>query len=167
MNNQHDNQRKQPSPTVASMALRAAGAAPYGVAYVLQTMTVLAMLLALAWLALSLVNNWGFVVAAFPVSILLVAVPIFCGLTLYLARSGRAEAGALQWAARRRSVQLLQVVSFLVCFVTLVVGAYILFLGGAQYIDNHVEQTLGSVACILSVFGSSFSYYWFAERRLG
>ena len=155
------------SPTVASMALRAAAAAPSGVAYVLQTMVVLAMLSALAWLALTVVNGWGFVVAALPVSILLIAVPEFCILTLYLARSGRAEAGALQRAARRRSVQLLQVVSFLVCFVTLVVGAYLLFLGGAQYIDSHAWRTLASVACILAVFGNSFLYYWFAERRLG
>src|SRR4051812_4589167 len=99
MNRFKDNNSSRPA-TVASMALRAAGAAPSGVAYILQTTVVLAILSALAWLAMTVVNGWGFVVAAFPVSILLVAVPIFGGLTLYLTRSGRPEAGAFQRVAR-------------------------------------------------------------------
>lgn len=99
------------------------------------------------------------------VSVLLVSLPIFSWLFLRLKKAELLDATLALDASKRRSTQLIQIIAFLTCFLTLIGFIAMIFskLGG-DYTSSILKLSL-DVLVILLVAGGILYYYWRDEHK--
>lgn len=139
---------------------------PRGVEYVFLTVALLTGAVGLVAALISLVNGeTSFSVLAFPVSVLLVAVPVFAWLFLRLKKAELADPSLRLDASKRRSTQLIQVLSFLTVFFTLIgLIATVLSKLSGDY-DGSLVKVCLNVLVLLVVAGGILFYYWQDEHK--
>jgi len=138
-----------------------------GLEYAMQTLMLAGWSISLVSLATSLINgSREFTTLTYPLSVLLVTLPLFAWLFIRLRRQEAANPAQKLEASRRRFAQLTQLVSFVVSVVTLISLVYYLM----QIISN--EQTgsvwkhVASYLVILVVAKAIFLYYWFENHSM-
>lgn len=99
------------------------------------------------------------------VSVLIVSLPIFSWLFLRLKKAELLDANLALDASKRRSTQLIQIIAFLTCFLTLIGFIAMIFskLGG-DYTSSILKLSL-DVLVILLVAGGILFYYWRDEHK--
>jgi hypothetical protein len=137
-----------------------------GLEYGLMTFMLWFVAIGLVTSSLSLVNGGTSVDAlAFPVSLLVVSLPIFAYFFIRLKRAEVANPSLRFEASKRRFSQLTQILSFFTCVFNLVALVYLLI----QQAGGESETSLGkiflNVSVILVVAGGIFVYYWHDEHR--
>lgn len=138
---------------------------PVGVEYVFLTITLLVGAGALVSAFLSLVNgSAGFAALAFPVATLLVTAPLFAGLFLHLKRLEARNPDLRLDPSKRRSTQVTQIISFLVCLFTLIGFFAAVFASFGGDLGVPVGKAALDALCILVVAGGVLFYYWRDER---
>lgn len=139
---------------------------PVGIEYVFMTISLFTGLFGLTVALLSLVNGkTDFSVLAFPVALLVTSVPVFAFLFLRLKKLELMQPALRFDASKRRSTQFTQIVSFIVCFFTVVGVIFSLFskMGGES--GPSIVKILLDALVILVVFGGTLYYYWNNEHR--
>ncbi|HSW80054.1 MAG TPA: hypothetical protein VLG47_04735 [Candidatus Saccharimonadales bacterium] len=139
---------------------------PVGVEYVFLTLSLISGAIALAAVLIALVNGkTDFSVLAFPVSVLLVTVPVFSVIFLHLKRLETANPALRLDPSKRRSTQFTQIAAFFACMFALIGFVFDIFtkLGG-QTGPSIVKAGLDAL-CILVVAGGILAYYWRDEHK--
>lgn len=139
---------------------------PHGIEYVFQTLSLLTGALGLLIVLLSLVNGeTGFEVLGFPVAMLLVSLPLFAGLFLRLKNAELRNPALRLDASKRRTTQVVQIVTFLTCLFSMIALVAIIFakIGGSY--DGSIFKAFVNVLIILLVAGGILTYYWREEHR--
>jgi hypothetical protein len=137
-----------------------------GVEYVFMTITLFGGALGLAFGLLALVNGAILLpVLAVPAALLIVSVPIFARLFLRLKEAELRDPQLRLDPSKRRSTQFIQIVSFLVCFITLIGFVALLFAKvGGEYNGSLSAMILDPII-ILAIAGGILGYYWHDEHR--
>lgn len=139
---------------------------PRGVEYVFLTIALFTGTVGLITALVSLANGqFGFDVLSFPVSLLIVAVPVFSWLFLRLKKAELRDPSLALDASKRRSTQVIQIVMFMVCFFTLIgfVGTVMASMSGA--LSTSLVKIVLDVLSILVVAGGILFYYWRDEHK--
>jgi hypothetical protein len=137
-----------------------------GVEYGLMTFMVHAGAAGLIWCLLALVNGEaGFDSLAFPVAVLLSALPVFGYLFLRLRKAELADPKLRFEPSKRRWSQLTQFITFFACFFNLVGFIYTLVskMGGDD--SGSLAKSFGSFDVVLVVAGGVIAYYCMDEHR--
>lgn len=103
--------------------------------------------------------------AAFMITLLLVAFPIFAFLFLRLKKAELADPSLLQDPSRRRWSQFTQLVTFLVSIGYIVSFIYVLITPSRTGSGPDVLQQLLRTVSILVITGGVFAYYWYEDHR--
>lgn len=139
---------------------------PRGVEYVFMTIALVTGAVGLTSALLALVNgNDSFSVLYFPLALLLVSVPIFSGLFLRLKQAELIDPNARLDASKRRSTQFLQIVSFFICFFTLIGLLATIFAKVSGTYNGSLVKVILDVIVILVVAGGILFYYWNDEHK--
>jgi hypothetical protein len=139
---------------------------PRGVEYVFLTITLFGGALGLISALISLVNGQAkFSVLAFPTAILLVSVPVFTALFLRLKNAELRDPSLALDASKRRSTQYIQIISFVVCFFTLIGFLATIFAKMAGNYGGSIGKVILDVLIILLVAGGILAYYWRDEHK--
>ena len=139
---------------------------PRGVEYVFMTIALLTAAIGLVYALLALVNGQTkFAVLYFPLSLLLVAVPVFSWLFLRLKQAELVDPAARLDASKRRSTQFIQIITFLVCFFTLISFLSIIFAKVSGSYTGSIFKVILDVLVILLVTGGILFYYWNDEHK--
>ena len=117
-------------------------------------------------LVLSLINgSTGFSSLAFPLSMLLVALPGFAVMFLRLKKAELDNPRLKLDPSKRRLTQITQVLAFLTCLINIITFIYLVL----QKIGGEGELATGkaivNMLVILAVAGGILAYYWFDEHR--
>lgn len=153
------NQTVIPQPVVKVLS-------PRGVEYVFMTIALVTGAVGLTSALLALVNgNDSFSVLYFPLALLLVSVPIFSGLFLRLKQAELLDPNARLDASKRRSTQFLQIVSFFICFFTLIGLLATIFAKVSGTYNGSLVKVILDVIVILAVAGGILFYYWNDEHK--
>ncbi len=151
----------QPMPVVKVLSVR-------GVEYGLMTFTLWFGAASLAWILLALIDgdNAGFDMLAFPISLLLVSLPVFAFFFLRLKRAEVANPVLRLEPSKRRFSQLTQFFTFLICLFNIVGFVYqLVAAAGGQEIESFGKTVL-QLLVVLVIAGGLFAYYWMDEHRL-
>lgn len=139
---------------------------PRGVEYVFLTIALFTAAFGLASALLSVVNGqFGYATLSFPVSLLLVGLPIFASLFLHLKKSELRNPSLALDPSKRRSTQVTQVISFVICLFSLVGLVVALFSKMGGQLNTSVGKILLDVGVIVLVFGAILFYYWRDEHQ--
>ncbi len=139
---------------------------PVGVEYVFLTITLLGGAIALAASLIALVNGkTDFSVLAFPVSSLLVTVPVFAVIFLHLKKMEVANPDLKLDPSKRRSTQFTQIVAFIACLSALVGFVFDIFSKIGGQIGPSILKAGLDVLCVLVVAGGILFYYWREEHK--
>ncbi len=139
---------------------------PRGVEYVFLAITLFSGAIGLVTALLALVNGQtSFSVLAFPTAVLLVSVPIFALLFLRLKNAELSDPSLRLDASKRRTTQFIQIVSFVVCFFTLIGFLVFIFSKISGDYDGSLVKAFLNVLVILIVSGGILAYYWRDEHR--
>jgi hypothetical protein len=139
---------------------------PRGVEYVFMAIVLITGAIALAIALLAMVNgSFSFSVLQFPLALLLVSVPVFSWLFLRLKRAELLDPAARLDASKRRSTQFLQIVSFLICFFTLIGFLVTVFMKISGTYSGSIIKVILDVLVILLVAGGILFYYWTDEHK--
>ena len=113
-----------------------------------------------------IMGSSGFSELAFPVSLLVVAGPIFALLYIRLRKAELRDPSLRLDPSKRRFSQITQIVAFLACFFNIVATVYVLMgaVGGTN--TASIGKYIGSTVVVLMVAGSVLAYYWFDEHKL-
>jgi len=149
--------------------------APIGVVQVLSTrgveytMMMLCLWLAATarlWVLLALLNGGNhFDVMAFPVSLMVVCVPVFGWFFLRLKKAELADPQLRFDPSKRRLTQFTQVIAFAACLFNLIAFVYLVFTKMAGHAAPSLGKSLLNLAVILLVAGGILAYYWNDEHR--
>lgn len=140
---------------------------PFGVEYVFMTISLFVAAVSVIGILLLLVNGTSaFAALAFPTAALVVTLPIFAGLFLRLKKMELKMPELKLDASKRRSTQVMQIVSFLACLFSLIGFMGVLFaaLGGLN--DVSVGKSALNALCIIAVAGGILAYYWRDEHTV-
>ncbi len=139
---------------------------PRGVEYVFLTIALITGAIGLISGLIELVNGKAsFNALAFPAAVLLVAVPVFAWLFLRLKKAELANPSLALDASKRRSTQLIQILSFLTSFFTLISFVATIFAKMSGNYKGSMVKVVLDVLVILVVAGGILAYYWRDERR--
>jgi hypothetical protein len=139
---------------------------PRGVEYVFMTIALVTGAVGLASAFLAIVNgNYSFSVLYFPLSLLLVSVPVFSWLFLRLKQAELLDPAARLDASKRRSTQFIQISSFFVCFFTLIGFLTTIFAKLNGSYSGSMVKVILDVLVILLVAGGILFYYWRDEHK--
>ncbi len=139
---------------------------PRGVEYVFLIVTLFAAAISLVSLLIAIVNSqYGFAVLSFPVSALVVSVPLFSLLFLRLKRAELTDPAAKLDASKRRSTQFTQIVTFLVCFLSLIALVTIIIEKIGSNFSSSLFKAIMDVLVVEVVSGGILFYYWRDEHR--
>jgi uncharacterized membrane protein len=120
----------------------------------------------LASALLAIVNgSYSFSVLYFPLSLLLVSVPVFSWLFLRLKHVEVLDPAARLDASKRRSTQFIQISSFFVCFFTLIGFLATVFAKLNGSYNGSIVKVILDVLVILVVAGGILFYYWRDEHK--
>lgn len=149
----------QPQPVVQVLS-------PRGVEYVFLTIALFTGAFGLGAALIALVNGQtGFDVLSFPVSLMVVAVPVFAWLFLRLKKAELRDPSLALDASKRRSTQFIQIVTFLISFFTLISLVTIVLAKMAGEFDASIGKALLNVLVIEVLSTSILYYYWRDEHR--
>lgn len=103
---------------------------------------------------------------SYPVSVLVVSLPIFSWLFLRLRKSELIKPELRLEASKRRWSQITQLVTFLAVFFHLIALVYILVtkVGGGW--NGSLPKTMGVILVNILVAGGILAYYWADEHKL-
>ena len=139
---------------------------PRGVEYVFMTIALVTGAVGLASALLAIVNgSYSFSVLYFPLSLLLVSVPVFSWLFLRLKHVEVLDPAARLDASKRRSTQFIQISSFFVCFFTLIGFLATVFAKLNGSYNGSIVKVILDVLVILVVAGGILFYYWRDEHK--
>ncbi len=139
---------------------------PVGVEYVFLTFTLFTGAIGLTSVLIALVNGkFDFDVLSFPAAVLLVSVPTFAWLFLYLKKQELLRPALKLDPSKRRSTQFSQIVSFAVCFFTLIGLVFAIFAKLGGQLDFSVFKAILDSLCVLVVAGGILTYYWRDEHK--
>lgn len=137
-----------------------------GVEYGLMTFMVWFGAASIIWCLLALVNgSAGFDNLAFPVSLLLTALPVFGFLFIRLRKAELANPALRTEPSKRRFSQLTQFLAFFASFVSVLTYVYILISAASGSEGTSLVKSGLSSLVVLVVAGGVFTYYWFDEHR--
>lgn len=149
----------KPVPVVHVLSVR-------GVEYTMMTLALWFGAAALIWILLGLVNSQNsFDFLAFPVSLLLVSMPVFALFFIRLRRAELANPALRLEASKRRLSQITQILAYIVCLFNIVGFVYVVMskLGGTESVS--IGKAALNIAVVLLVTGGILVYYWFDEHR--
>lgn len=150
----------KPVPVVRVLSVR-------GVEYLFMTLTLFFSAASLVSMLLIIINaEASFEVMAFPLSLLIVSLPLFGFFFVRLRRAELAEPALRLEASKRRLSQGSQLVTFLTCVFTVVTVVNILLAKLAGSYESSIGKVLANAAVILVFAGGIFTYYWFDEHKL-
>jgi len=139
---------------------------PRGVEYVFMTVALFTGAIGLATALLALVNGkTSFTVLYFPLSLLLVSVPVFSLFFLRLKQAEVDNPAAKYDPSKRRSTQFIQIISYLICFFTLIGLVAIIFDKVQGSYGGSIVKVILDVLVILLVAGGILFYYWNDEHK--
>lgn len=148
-----------PVPVVKVLSVR-------GVEYVMMSIALWICASGLIWLGLSVIySQTSFNVLAFPVSLLIVCLPIFSFFYLRLRKQELINPELKMEPSKRRLSQITQVLAFIVCLFNLIGYVYMLVakIGGDS--DAVLWKATLGLLVILIIAGGILAYYWFDEHR--
>ncbi len=148
-----------PVPVVHVLSVR-------GVEYTMMTLALWFAAGALLWCLLALVNKQNsFAMLAFPVSLLLVSVPIFALFFIRLRRAELANPALRYEASKRRLSQITQIVAFIICLFNIVGFVYVIMskIGGTGNVS--IGKAAINIGIVLLITGGILAYYWFDEHK--
>lgn len=138
-----------------------------GVEYAMMTLALWFGASAISWILLAIINSYsGFSVLAFPVSLLLVSLPIFAFLFLRLRKAELANPTLRFDPSKRRLSQITQIFTFITCVFNITFFVYTIMtkIGGKN--STSLLKEFLSLLVILVIAGGILTYYWFDEHRL-
>lgn len=139
---------------------------PRGVEYVFLTINLVTAAIGLISVLLALVNGkTDFTVLAFPVSLLVVSVPMFAWLFLRLKRAELRDPSLRADASKRRSTQFIQIISYLAVFFSLIGLVSAGFAKASGVYDGNFVKLCLDVLVIVVIAGGVLAYYWRDEHR--
>lgn len=150
----------RPVPVVKVLSVR-------GVEYAMMSFALWIGAASLIWILDTLIlGGASFQILAFPLSVLLVSLPIFAFLYLRLRRAELNDPSLRLEPSKRRFSQITQLVTFLTCLFNVIAVVYIIMgiVGGED--SGSIGKTLGAAAVTLVVAGGILVYYWFDEHKL-
>lgn len=148
-----------PMPVVQVLSTR-------GVEYTMMMLTLWLAAGSLLWVMLALFNGGNhFDVMAFPVSLLVVCVPIFAWFFLRLKKAELANPQLKLDPSKRRLTQFTQVIAFAACLFNLIAFVYLLFTKLAGHTTPSLGKDFLNLLVILLVAGGILAYYWNDEHR--
>lgn len=136
-----------------------------GVEYAIMTFMLWAIAISVNWILVALINGMtGFVELSAPVSLMIVSLPIFAFFFLRLKKAELAHSNLRVESTKRRFSQITQMISFVVCFFSLltIVASCIAAVGGES---DGLGKTVGTAFVFLVVWAGVFVYYWFDEHK--
>lgn len=140
---------------------------PRGVEYAFLTIALFTGAIGLGSALISMVNGkFDFNVMAFPVALLVVALPVFAWLFLRLKNAELRDPSLRLDASKRRSTQLIQIISFVISFFTLIGFVSIIFAKLSGNYDGSIFKVLLDVLVVIGVAGGILAYYWRDEHRM-
>lgn len=156
---QSGNNSDAPVPVVKVLSVR-------GVEYMFMSIFLWIGAASFIGMVLSLINGQsGFSTLAFPLSVLIVALPGFALLFLRLKKAELADPNLKFDASKRRLTQITQILAFLTCLINLITYIYIVM----QKIGGEGNVSIGKVSInvlvIMIVAGGILAYYWHDEHK--
>jgi hypothetical protein len=140
---------------------------PRGVEYVFLTINLFTAAVGLISVLLALVNGrTDFSVLVFPVTLLVVAVPLFALFFLRLKKAELQDPNLKLDASKRRSTQVTQVVAYLTSFIALITFVGTLFASVAGEYKGSVGKVALNALVFLVVAGGILAYYWWDEHKV-
>ncbi len=150
----------QPVPVVKVLSVR-------GVEYGMMTITLWVAAASLAGGLVSAINGGAsFEILAFPISLLLVTVPVFAFFFLRLKKAELANPSLRLEASKRRFSQVTQFLAFLTCLINVIVFVYLIMASFGGKVHTSWLKAIGDLIVILIVAGGVLAYYWFDEHKL-
>jgi preprotein translocase subunit SecY len=150
----------RPVPVVRVLSVR-------GVEYAMMSIMLWIWSAALIGILVSLINGGAsFTALSFPISLLIVAVPVFAFFYIRLRKAELLDPSLRLEASKRRFSQITQILAFITCFSNLVALIAIIMekIGGGSSVS--LPKFIGSTAVVLLVAGGILTYYWFDEHKL-
>jgi hypothetical protein len=148
-----------PIPVVKVLSIR-------GIEYVMMSLALWFGAGGLIWILLALIyGSNGFSALAFPVSLLVVCVPVFSVFFIRLRKQELANPDLRYEASKRRLSQITQILAFIVCLFNLVGFVYLMMAKAGGESKASVSQSVLGLLAILAVAGGILVYYWFDEHR--
>jgi hypothetical protein len=138
---------------------------PRGVEYVFLTIALFTGAISIIDILIIFVNgSINFGLLAFPTAALFVTLPVFTALFLRLKRAELTNPKLALDPSKRRSTQFTKIVTFIVCFFTLIGLMYGIFAkAGGIYKGSLVKLILDALV-ILVIAGGILVYYWANEH---
>ncbi|MDB5182286.1 MAG: hypothetical protein JWO47_70 [Candidatus Saccharibacteria bacterium] len=150
----------RPVPVVRVLSVR-------GIEYAMMSIMLWIWSASLIGILVTLINGGAsFSVLSFPVSLLIVAVPVFAFFYIRLRRAELSDPSLRLEASKRRFSQITQILAFLVCFSNIVALIAVIMekIGGGSSVS--IPKFIGSTAAVLLVAGGILAYYWIDEHKL-
>lgn len=148
-----------PVPVVKVLSVR-------GVEYAMMSLALWFGAGGLIWILLSLIyGSNGFSALAFPVSLLVVCVPVFSFFFIRLRKQELANPELKLEPSKRRLSQTTQILAFLVCLFNLIGFVYLMMAKAGGESKASLSQSILGLLAILVVAGGILIYYWFDEHR--
>ncbi len=158
--NESDQPSDRPVPVVRVLSVR-------GVEYAFMTFMLWFGASSLIWLFVALLNgNAGFSVLSFPLSTLLISLPIFALLYIRLRKAELADPSLRLDASKRRFSQVTQIIAFLACFFNLTYLVFAIINKAGDSSNVSIGKIMASTAVVLVIAGGILTYYWFDEHKL-
>lgn len=138
---------------------------PRGIEYVFLSVALISGAFALAAILLSLINSsFSFSVIALPVAALVVSVPIFSWLFLREKRAESTNPELKLDASKRRVTKFMQILSFFICFFTLIGLVYSILSELAGNLHTSLTKIILDVLVVEVIAGGILFYYWRDEH---
>lgn len=139
---------------------------PRGVEYVFLTIALFTGAIGLIAVLITLFNGkLGFNELSFPVSLLVVAVPVFAWLFLRLKKAELNDPSLALDPSKRRSTQTVQIAAFVACFFTPIGFIASIFAKVSGAFGQPIWKSALDALAILIVAGGILAYYWRDEHK--
>ncbi|HET7320149.1 MAG TPA: hypothetical protein VFI84_01015 [Candidatus Saccharimonadales bacterium] len=137
-----------------------------GVEYTMMMLCLWLAAASLIWVLLALINGGAhFNILSFPISLMLVCVPVFGWFFLRLKKAELNDPQLKLDPSKRRLTQFTQVIAFAACLFNLIAFVYLIFSKMSGSAGPSLGKTFLNLIIILLVAGGVLVYYWNDEHR--
>lgn len=153
------NNSGDPVPVVRVLSVR-------GVEYGMMTISLWICAAALGATLLTIISGLAsFEALAFPISLLIVALPVFAFFFLRLKKAETLNPSLALEPSKRRFSQVTQFLAFITCMINLIVFVYLVMasFGGMKVSWG---KAIGDLAVVMVIAGGILAYYWMDEHKL-